>query len=342
MVQAPGDTTRWFVSEKSGAIKVFANNSASSSTTDFIDISARIAGIGEGGLLSFAFHPSWPGTPEVYIAYTQPGLISTVSRFYSSDGGMTLNPTVEDVILEVPEPFNNHNIGTVAFGPDGNLYVGFGDGGDAGDPNENGQNTSTLNGAIVRINVDGAPPYEIPAGNPFSANTTCPMGSGTDPCPEIYAWGLRNPWRFSFDFVTGRMWAGDVGQNAWEEIDLIEVGENYGWNDREGAHCYDPPSGCADTFREPHAEYGHALGQSVTGGFVYRGSAVSNLAGWYVFGDFVNGRIFGFEQSSAEGVVPDILFESGVSIVSFAEDADGELYVLDYFAGTIHRIEDAP
>lgn len=343
MKQAPGDSSRWFVAEKSGVIRVFANNASSSSSSIFFDISAVVASSGEGGLLGFAFHPNFPSTPEVFVSYTRAAPFrSFVSRFYSSDSGQTLSPLVEDVLIVNPQPATNHNGGDIAFGPDGLLYVGFGDGGGSGDPNENGQNTLNIHSAIVRIDVDGSAPYDIPPGNPFSSNAVCTQGVGAAACPEIFAWGFRNPWRFSFDRVTGRLWAGDVGQNAWEEIDLVEVGENYGWNDREGAHCFDPASGCANAFREPHSEYAHALGRSVTGGFVYRGSDVPDLVGWYVFGDFITGRVFAFKEDAAAGVTPEELLATSFSIVSFAEGIDGELYILDYGVGTIHKIEGAP
>lgn len=343
MKQAPGDTSRWFVAEKNGVIRVFANNSSSSSASVFLDIRASVAGVGEGGLLGFAFAPGFPTVPEVYVSFTRNGPFrSFVSRFTSTDGGQTLIATSEEIILELPQPATNHNGGDIAFGPDGLLYVGFGDGGGGGDPNENGQNTMNLHSAIVRIDVDGNPQYEIPPGNPFDMNAKCVQGAGAAGCPEIYAWGFRNPWRFSFDTSTGRLWAGDVGQNAWEEIDVVEAGENYGWNDREGAHCFDPGSGCADTFREPHTEYGHVLGQSVTGGYVYRGSDVPDLVGWYVFGDFITGRIFAVEQGSAEGVVPEELLDTSLSIVSFAQDNDGEIYILDFGVGTIHKVDNVP
>ncbi len=343
MKQAPGDSSRWFVAEKSGVIRVFANNPSSSSSSTFFDISAVVASSGEGGLLGFAFHPDFPTTPEVFVSYTRGGPFrSFVSRFYSTDNGQTLSPLVEDVLIVNPQPATNHNGGDIAFGPDRLLYVGFGDGGGSGDPNENGQNTMNIHSAIVRIDVDGNSPYEIPTGNPFSMNAACTQGVGAAACPEIFAWGFRNPWRFSFDSVTGRLWAGDVGQNAWEEIDLVEVGENYGWNDREGAHCFDPATGCANTFREPHSEYAHALGRSVTGGFVYRGTDVPDLVGWYVFGDFITGRVFAFRQDATAGVTPEELLATSFSIVSFAEGIDGELYILDYGVGTIHKVESAP
>ena len=196
-------------------------------------------------------------------------------------------------------------------------------------------------GAIVRLDVEGGSPYGIPAGNAFESNPVCTGGSSTLPCPEIYAWGLRNPWRISFDTLTSKLWAGDVGQGEWEEIDVIESGGNYGWNVREGAHCFNPANGCADTFIEPVSEYDHGLGRSVTGGFVYRGSAIASLAGWYVFGDFGSGRLFGIPENSDVGVMPEVFQETGLQIVSFGQGDDGELYLL-HFGGTIHQIVDAP
>lgn len=342
--QAPGDSTRWFVGEKAGFIRVFANNASSSSASIFLDISAVVDASGEGGLLGFAFHPDFPVTPEVYVSYTRGvPFRSYVSRFFSADGGQTLSPVPEEVILEVLQPATNHNGGDIAFGPDGYLYVGFGDGGGAGDPQGNAQDDTNLHGSIVRLDVDSASPYAIPAGNPNAANAPCVQGYGAAPCPEIFAWGLRNPWRISFDRQTGVLWTGDVGQSAWEEVDRVEVGQNYGWNVREGDHCYQPPNGCADTFAEPVAEYDHSVGSSVTGGFVYRGSAVDNLAGRYVFGDFISGRIFAIPANSNPVVTPAELLQTDLLIVSFAEGVDGELYLLNYGAvGTIHRLENAP
>jgi glucose/arabinose dehydrogenase len=343
LLQVPGESARWFIVEKGGLIRVFANDQNAMSSEVFLDISSTVDTSGEGGLLGMAFDPDFPLVPEVYLSFTRTGtpLVSYVSRFSSTDSGASLNPASEEVILTVDQPQNNHNGGDIAFGPDGYLYAGFGDGGGGGDPDGNGQNTNTLLGAILRIDVRGGSPYGIPAGNAFESNPVCTGGSGTAPCPEIYAWGLRNPWRFSFDTVTSKLWVGDVGQANWEEIDVIESGGNYGWNIREGAHCFSPANGCADTFIEPITEYDHSLGRSVTGGYVYRGSAISELFGRYVFGDFGSGRIFGISADSATGVTPDILDETGLQIVSFGKGSDGELYVL-HFGGTIHQIADAP
>ncbi len=342
--QAPGDASRWFVGEKSGVIRVFANNPASSATSVFLDIRGRVDASGEGGLLGFAFHPDFLRNGEVYVSYTRGGPFrSYVSRFFSTDNGLTLSPAPEEIILELPQFATNHNGGDIAFGPDGFLYVAFGDGGGAGDPQGNGQDDTNLHGTIVRIDVDSANPYAIPVGNPNAPNAACVQGSGAAPCPEIFAWGLRNPWRFSFDRQSGALWTGDVGQGAWEEIDRVVAGGNYGWNVREGDHCYEPPNGCADTFEAPVTEYDHSLGSSVTGGYVYRGAAVDNLAGRYVFGDFISGRIFAVPATSTPVTAADELLDTALMIVSFAEDVDGELYLLHFGnVGTIHKVENAP
>ena len=347
MKQAPGDSTRWFVVERQGFVQVFANDPNVSESDPFLDISSIVNTSGEGGLLGIAFHPNFPQTPEVFVAYTRTGsggnpLESYVSRIFSPDNGLTLDADTEQVLFTIQQEQSNHNGGDVHFGPDGYLYVALGDSGGGGDPRGYGQATNVLHGSIVRLNVDGNAPYDIPVGNPFAGNALCIQGFGADPCPEIFAWGLRNPWRFSFDSVTGKLWAGDVGQSAWEEIDVIEAGLNYGWNVREGAHCYPPGSSCGTSgLTDPVTEYGRSLGVSVTGGYVYRGLAVPDLVGWYVFGDFGSGRIFAIPEDSDPGAVPEVLLESGISIVAFGEANDGELYVVD-LAGTMHEVQAAP
>jgi len=347
LLQAPGDATRWFVLEKSGIVRVFTNDPDVTSSSVFLDLGGVVNSAGEGGLLGMAFHPDFPATPEVFVSYTRTGagtpLVSYVSRFYSMDGGVTADPGVEDIILTLAQEQTNHNGGDVHFGPGGNLFVGFGDSGGSGDPRDYGQNTRILHGSMVRVNVDGNTPYEIPAGNPFAGNAICTQGVGAAPCPEIYAWGLRNPWRFSFDSATGKLWAGDVGQGDWEEIDVIEAGLNYGWNIREGAHCYPAGSGCDATgLADPVTEYGRNLGVSVTGGHVYRGSAIPDLVGWYVFGDFGSGNLFAIPEDSVAGTEAEVLLDTSISIVAFGEAVNGELYVVDYSVGTIHEVQAAP
>jgi len=345
--QAPGDATRWFVVEQAGVIRAFVNDNDATATLVFLDIAARVIAGGERGLLGMAFHPDFPNTPEVFVSYTGvPDLTSYVSRFSSADGGQTLDPSSEEVILSVPQDFANHNGGNIVFGPDGYLYIGFGDGGSGGDPLDRAQDNTNVLGTMVRIDIDGGSPYAIPAadpGNPFAANATCPQGFsvGGEECPEIFAWGLRNPWRFSFDRQGGDLWAGDVGQNAWEEIDVVTAGGDYGWDDREGAHCFEPATDCVTDSIDPVSEYDRSLGASVTGGFVYRGSAVPDLAGWYVFGDFISGRLFAVPNDSVSVTQPEVLLETGLAIAAFGESVDGELFVVNY-GGSIHQVLAAP
>lgn len=345
LLQAPGSSTRWFVIEQAGRVRQFANDAAVAASTNFIDISARVRSGGEMGLLGLAFHPQFPTDARVYLSYTtgDPQLVSRISEFRSTDGGQTLDPASERILLTVNQPATNHNGGHIAFGPDGFLYIGLGDGGSGGDPwgsIGNGQNTQTLLGKLLRIDIsaeNGAVRYRIPAGNPFAANTPCNTGSGAQACPEIYALGLRNPWRWSFDRVSGELWLGDVGQNAWEEIDRIVAGGNYGWRCREGAHAFNSSCGPAQNLIDPVAEYDHTAGQSVTGGYVYRGNAIPALAGRYVFGDFVSGRIWHIARDTTPTLQVSAGFDSGLQIASFGQGADGEIYVVHY-GGTLHRL----
>lgn len=357
MKQAPGDPSRWFVVEQAGLVRVFANDSAVTSTQDFVDLRSRVNFSGEAGLLGMAFHPDFATNGRVFFNFSESvggGIRSVTAEFTSLDGGLTLDPGSERVLMTVPKNFANHNGGNVEFGPDGFLYVGLGDGGSGGDPDENAQNPQRLLGKMLRIDVDAQPggaPYAIPggpAGNPFAANPLCNVnGTGTLPCPEIYALGLRNPWRWSFDRQTDDLWLGDVGQARFEEIDLIERGGNYGWDVREGAHCFEPMSGC-DTqgLTDPVAEYGRDLGFSVTGGYVYRGLQSTAIAGRYVFGDF-GGMIASLAPDGVGGFTVDQLVEQGctppdaqgaLQISSFAEDLDGELFALDHGRGHIREL----
>lgn len=346
MLQAPADASRWFVVEQGGRVQVFANSDTVATTSTFIDISTRISGGGEAGLLGLAFHPSFPTDPRAYLFYTAPGspLIVRVSSFVTPDGGQTLDPASETILLSVPKPESNHNGGQLAFGPDGFLYIGIGDGGGGGDQHGsigNGQSTQTLLGKVLRIDVNGnigGAPYGIPAGNPFAGNVLCGAGGTGAPCAEIYAWGLRNPWRFSFDRTGGALWIADVGQGSWEEIDRITAPANLGWRCREGAHVFSSDCGPATDLVDPVAEYDHSLGISVTGGFVYRGNTYTNLRGRYVFGDFGSGRLWSIAADSSGSTISisggD---QSGLSISSFAEGNDGEIYVVDY-GGRLYRL----
>lgn len=347
MLQAPGDSSRWFVVEKDGFVLDFANdpNVQGGDVFEFVDLTTAVdSTAAEAGLLGMAFHPDFQTNGEVFLSYTRTGpgggvpFESVVSRFIADPETLVLDPGTEEILLTVDQPFGNHNGGNIVFGPDGFLYIGFGDGGGSGDPEENGQDTTNLLGTILRIDVDGADPYAIPADNPFAGNTDCRTGSGTDDCPEIFAWGFRNPWRFTFDRDTDELWVADVGQNAWEEVNRVQISENYGWNDREGAHCFDPPDDCSTDNVDPITEYSHDVGNSITGGYVYRGSDFPELVGFYVFGDFVSGRIWSVPFDSEQGVEPDELIDTPIQISSFAESNDGELYLMDFDNGSLHRI----
>jgi glucose/arabinose dehydrogenase len=341
LLQAPGDSSRWFVVEQAGVVRTFAADEAAAATTTFIDIRTRVGdSSGEQGLLGLAFDPGFATNGHAYLSYTRssPGLTSYLSRFTSGDGGQTLDAASEEVILTLPQPYPNHNGGHLAFGPDGFLYAAFGDGGSANDPENRAQDTTSLYGTIIRIDVRTLP-YSIPADNIFAADPKCATGSGLLDCPEIFAWGLRNPWRFSFDRVDGSLRAGDVGQGAWEEVDLILNGRNYGWRIREGAHCNIPPTGCPTTgLTDPVAEYDHGVGRSITGGYVYRGSRTPALVGSYLFGDFISGRLFRLDPGGS----PEELLETGLAIASFGEANDGEIYLVDYGNGGLHRLIAAP
>ena len=350
MKQAPGDNSRWFVVRQNGEILQFNNDPLANATAPFLDISDRVDnGFSESGLLGLAFHPDWPLTPEAFVNYTATGsagpLTSRISRFTSLDNGLTLNAATEEILLTVEQDFGNHNGGDLHFNPmdAGNyLYASFGDGGSGGDPNDRGQDPSNLLGTIIRIDVDGGMPYAIPADNPFAGNPMCASGVGTATCPEVFAYGFRNPWRFSFDSQTGDLWTGDVGQGDWEEVDLVVSGGNYGWRQREGAHCFNPSSGCDTTLLDPVAEYANTGGASVTGGYVYRGMALPELQGWYVFADFVTGDFYAVDATSQPTVSPELIENLGFSPATFAQDTDGELYIIGYSGNNIYQIVDAP
>lgn len=348
MMQAPMDSTRWFVLERAGQVRVFDNDPAVNAASDFIDISGDVdSGPGEAGLLGMAFHPNFQMNGEVFLSYTRPGLVSYISRFTSADGGLTLDPTTEVPLLTVNQDSGNHNGGNIAFSPlDGFLYIGLGDGGGAGDQLDRAQTTTNLLGAMLRIDVNAGAPYAIPLGNMFVGNALCNMTGFSmvmADCPEIFAWGLRNPWRWGFDQVMGDLWVGDVGQGAWEEVDLVVVGGNYGWRIREGAHCFNPPAGCATVgLIDPVAEYDHGQGISVTGGFVYRGTSVPGLVGSFVYGDFGSGRIWALVDDGMGNLDATELIDSALGISSFGQANDGEIYVLDYFAGQVYQIAPAP
>ncbi len=337
-LQNAGDgTNRLFVVQQGGLIRVFSNDAAVTSASTYLDLTSKISSGSERGVLGLAFHPRFSENGYFFVNYTKVSTGATViARYQASPPSATsVDLATESVVLEVDQPFSNHNGGGLAFGPDGYLYIGLGDGGSAGDPEGNGQDRSALLGKFLRIDVNsssGGRNYGIPSDNPFVGNT-----SGFR--EEIWAYGLRNPWRFCFDAPTSRLWAGDVGQNAIEEIDLIEKGKNYGWNTMEGASCYEPSTGCIKKGKTlPITEYTHAVGQSVTGGCVYRGSAVPGLSGLYLFGDFVAGRLWSLRYDPGKETVVRELLDTDLNISSFGRDEAGEMYLLSYGDGKVYRL----
>jgi glucose/arabinose dehydrogenase len=319
---------RVFVVEQSGIIKVFRNDSTATSTQIFLDITDRVTSGGELGLLGLAFHPDYRHNGYFYVNYTfpAPGIFTRISRFkVSSSNPDSADKSSELILIQESQPFANHKGGRTTFGPDGYLYIGLGDGGSEGDPNNNGQNKSTLLGKILRINVnstEGNLNYSIPPTNPFKGNA---QGWSE----EIYAYGLRNPWRFSFDPVTGWLWCGDVGQDLWEEIDLIQKGLNYGWRCYEGFQSYNL-TGCNDTgYINPIWNYDHSGGNcAIMGGFVYRGKNVPELYGKYIYADYCSNNFWSLQYDSMSNPVNTLLFTStSGNVTDFGIDQNQELYV---------------
>lgn len=333
-------TNRLFLVLQPGRIIVFPNNDETTPQLTFLDISARVSTKGnEEGLLGLAFDPEYSTNGFFYVYYSADSpRRSVISRFSVSEKNPNqADPTTELIILEIPQPFKNHNGGHLVFGPDGYLYVGLGDGGSAGDPHGNSQNLATLLGSIIRIDVALAGselPYRIPSDNPF-------VGHGDNAREEIWAYGLRNPWRFNFDSVTGHLWAGDVGQNKYEEVNIIQPGLNYGWNILEGLHCYQSSKESCEheNFEPPIIEYSQkSNGCSVTGGFVYRGSHLTYLSGAYIYGDFCSGKIWALRYDGARVTEHLKLADSGTSISAFGEDQHGEIFILS-FDKKIYKME---
>lgn len=337
ITNAGDGSSRLFITLQNGRIVIVQNGQLRS--TPFLDVSALVSCCGEQGLLGVAFHPSYETNGIFFINYTDRSGDTVVARYRVRTGDPNVaEPSSASVLLRVDQPFVNHNGGDIRFGPDGYLYLALGDGGSGGDPGNRAQNLNELLGKILRIDVDSGTPYGIPPTNPFLGR------SGAR--PEIWALGVRNPWRTSFDKLTGDYWIGDVGQGALEEIDFQPAtsagGENYGWRRMEGTRCFNPGSNCNDgTLTLPVYEYGRSVGVSVTGGYVYRGARYPGLAGTYLFADFATGVVFGTTRNG-NSFSTNLLADSPYLISSFGEGEDGELYLLDYkpTGGALFRIED--
>jgi len=344
ITNAHDGSQRIFVVQQSGKIRIIKGGAVLA--TSFIDLGATgldaIAAGGEQGLLGIAFHPQYATNGQFYVNYTRKSDGATViARFLASAGNADVaDPSSGTILLTIAQPEANHNGGAVKFGPDGFLYIGMGDGGGGNDQHGtigNGQDKSTLLGKILRIDVDngGANPYAIPPGNPYA--------SGVGGRREIFAIGVRNPWRMSFDRATGDFWFGDVGQGAVEEVDMLPAGTgagtNFGWRIMEGLHCTGLGGTCPDArLTQPILEYGHALGCSVTGGYRYRGTASPALAGYYLYGDYCSGRIWGATKSGGGPWQTVELKSAGINVSTFGEDQAGEIYVASLGTGVIYRI----
>ncbi len=323
---------RLFFVQQGGTIRIYRDGALISRA--FLDIGSRISSGGERGLLGLAFPPGFAQKQRFYVDYTDRNGDTVIAQYRVSSDPNVADPASEIVLLKIAQPFANHNGGQVRFGPDGYLYIAMGDGGSGGDPQGNGQNRGALLGKILRIDVESDPGrVRIPPDNP--------LASVSGARPEIWAFGLRNPWRFSFDRATGDLWIADVGQDAYEEVNFQPAasrgGENYGWNSMEGLHCY--RNGCSQQgLTLPVAEYPHSQGCSISGGFVYRGSASPGLRGIYLYGDYCSGRIWGVERQGT-GWTSRVLLASGLGISTFGEDEAGEIYVADANSGAIYHIE---
>ena len=338
LTHAGDGSGRLFVAEQGGGI--VSLNADGNDPTSFLDISSLIVSGGEQGLLGLAFHPEFEENGRFFVNYTDKAGDTVIAEYKAAPSDSSeADPSSARVLLRVDQPYSNHNGGHLEFGPDGYLYIALGDGGSGGDPHENGQDLSTLLGKILRIDVDGqsAGGYGIPPDNPF-------VGEG-DARPEIWAFGLRNPWRFSFDRATNQIWIGDVGQVALEEINRArgsEGGLNFGWNDMEGSACYEPSDDCARDGRVlPVTEYSHDFGCSVTGGHVYRGEREPSFVGGYFFGDYCSGTIWAVAADAPIGSRPIEMLQTEASISSFGENEAGELYLTDLSSGSVFRLLEA-
>lgn len=337
-VGAPTGDARLFIVEQAGVIQLVVDGDVQD--TPFLDIRSRVeSGGNEQGLLGLAFHPDYATNGRFFVHYSERRSGDTIIAEYGAADGADVAAMDERRILEISQPYSNHNGGMIAFSPnDGYLYIGMGDGGSGGDPDGYGQDNTTLLGSMLRLDIDGDAPYAIPSDNPYADSAN----GADDPRPETWAYGLRNPWRFSFDATSGDMYIGDVGQNRLEEIDFQSAGsvggENYGWNTMEGNSCYPRGDSCdRDGLEPPIAEYDHSGGScSVTGGYIYRGSCLTDIQGLYFYADICSNRMWTMDRDNdAEPVLRDEFLASSIS--SFGEDGFGELYVIS-LNGTVYKV----
>jgi glucose/arabinose dehydrogenase len=338
LTAADDGTNRLFVVEQKGIIRVFQNNDNVSDAPVFLDIQKRVESGGEKGLLGLAFHPLYEGNGYFYVNYTKSSPLETiVSRFKVTSNPNVADAASETILLRFAQPYGNHNGGKIAFGNDGYLYISTGDGGSGGDPKNNSQNKRSLLGKILRIDVNqasGSTNYSIPPDNPFAANTEGHR-------QEIFAFGLRNAWRFNFDRKTGQLWAGDVGQNRIEEVDVIEKGGNYGWRIMEAEECYSSNNCDMQGLVKPVWSYkqGGDTGRSVTGGYVCRDPDLPELEGKYIYGDYVSGNIWALTHVNKQAVSNVYLTKIMGGLSSFGEDSEHHLFVLSLSAGKIYSIK---
>lgn len=332
---APEGDARQFVVEQPGRIRIVRDTLL---TQPFLDITGIVQSGGERGLLGLAFHLSYAANGFFFVYYTNNSGDTRVARYSVSTDPNVADPASASTILSVAQPFGNHNGGALVFGPDGMLYIGLGDGGNGGDPLGHGQDSTTLLGTILRIDVDGGSPYAIPSDNPFAGHASAR--------PEIWAYGLRNPWRFSIDAVDGLVYIGDVGQSAWEEVDAVpratNMAYNFGWNTVEGLECFQSGSCDLTAFTPPVVAYPTATGCAIVGGYVYRGSAINGIQGTYFYSDFCSGWLPSFRLSGGAATEQqewDVAIAG--QVLSLGEDADGELYVLSD-NGTVYRLVSGP
>jgi glucose/arabinose dehydrogenase len=330
---APAGDDRLFVVEQVGRVRIIKGGVLL--PQPFLDITARVSSDGERGLLSIAFHPQYATNGYLYASYTDLAGDTRIERYSVSPANPdAADPASAQLVLFVAQPYPNHNGGLVVFGPDGMFYVGLGDGGGGGDPQNNGQSRATLLGKLLRLDIDGGTPYAIPAGNPFIGQAGARA--------EIWALGLRNPWRFTFDRVAGLLYVADVGQSQWEEVHVVAAnrpGVNYGWRILEGSQCYGATTCNSQGLERPVLQYSHAEGCSVTGGAPYRGSRIPGIVGHYFYSDYCAGFLRSFRYANGQAV-DQRSWEVGSlgSVLSFGEDVAGELYVLSA-NGRVYRLE---